>query len=122
MFQAEGIPANTTTTAVKQSISYKPPVSKNGYRLFACLELDGEDCGKKDHREIARQYCVKEGYTESQEFDVETRKGKAETLGGDEYCSKKMQRWLRGNSLQDVAFSSSARSGPLVQSGPFILG
>jgi hypothetical protein len=78
-----------STAKTKQAISYKPPLSKNGYRLFACLELDGDDCGKKDHREIAKQYCVKEGYTESQEFDVETRKGKAETLAGDEYCSKK---------------------------------
>lgn len=102
VFQAEGIPAPTTTgtggvfqaeesstAKTRQAISYKPPLSKNGYRLFACLELDGDDCGKKDHREIARQYCVKEGYTESQEFEVETRKGKAETLTGDEYCSKK---------------------------------
>jgi hypothetical protein len=92
VFQDSGIPAPTETTSTSQgqpSNGYKPPLSKNGYRLFACLELDGDDCGKKDHREIAKQYCVKEGYSAAQEFDVETRKVKAETLAGDEYCSKK---------------------------------
>ena len=73
---------------IKQSITVKPPLSKNGYRLFACLELDGEDCGKKDHREIANQYCEKEGYSEAT-YKVETRKVKAETLEGGEYCSTK---------------------------------
>ncbi|MBX7201172.1 MAG: hypothetical protein K1X51_17530 [Rhodospirillaceae bacterium] len=73
---------------IKQSITVKPPLSKNGYRLFACLELDGEDCGKEDHREIANQYCAKEGYSEAT-YKVESRKVKAETLEGGEYCSTK---------------------------------
>lgn len=73
---------------IKQSITIKPPLSKNGYRLFACLELDGDDCGKKDHREIANQYCAKEGYSEAT-YKIETRKVKAETLEGGEYCSTK---------------------------------
>ncbi len=92
VFQDSGIPLPETAptgTGAGQSTSYKPPLSKNGYRLFACLKPDGDDCGKKDHREIARQFCVKEGYTQSQKFDVETRKEKAETLTGDEYCTKK---------------------------------
>lgn len=74
--------------AIKQSITIKPPLSKNGYRLFACLELDGDDCGKKDYREIASQFCAKEGYGEAK-YKVETRKVKAETLEGGEYCGKK---------------------------------
>jgi hypothetical protein len=72
-----------------QSPRYDPPVSKNGHRLFACKELDGDDCGKQDHREIAGLFCAKEGYAAVEKFDVDTKKGKAETLQGDEYCSKK---------------------------------
>ncbi len=56
VFQDSGIPSpteDTSTSQSKQSNGYKPPLSKNGNRLFACLELDGDDCGKKDHREIA---------------------------------------------------------------------
>lgn len=78
-------PAPSTT----QSPRYDPPKSKNGYRLFACLELDGDDCGKQDHREIAKLFCAKEGYGGVAKFDVDTKKTKAETLQGDEYCSKK---------------------------------
>ena len=88
VFQAESIPASPPPQG-NQPASYKPPKSKNGHRLFACLELDGDDCGKQDHREIAGQFCAKEGYSAVEKFDVDTRKGKAETLQGDEYCSKK---------------------------------
>jgi hypothetical protein len=77
--------------AIKQSVTIKPPLSKNGYRLFACLELDGDDCGKKDYREIASQFCAKEGYGEAK-YKVETRKVKAETLEGGNTAAKRSAR------------------------------
>jgi len=90
--QVTGTPSPSTPPPAPtnpQSPRYDPPKSKNGYALFACLELDGDDCGKQDHREIAGLFCAKEGYAAVEKFDVDTKKTKAETLQGDEYCSKK---------------------------------
>ena len=68
--------------------SYKPPMTVNGNRLFACEELDQDDCGKGDHRTIAKAFCVKQGHTDAKDHDVDNETVKAETLDG-RYCSKK---------------------------------
>ena len=67
---------------------YKPPLTMSGNRLFACEELDGDDCGKGDYQTIADAFCKKEGFIGSGHIEVDSKKGKAETLDG-RYCSKK---------------------------------
>jgi len=68
--------------------AYKPPLTENGNRLFACQDPDGEDCGKGDAKEVANAFCEKQGYSSVDEIDVDTKKTKAETLDG-EFCTKK---------------------------------
>jgi hypothetical protein len=67
---------------------YKPPLTMSGNRLFACEELDGDDCGKGDYQTIADAFCKKEGFIGSGHIEVDSKKVKAETLDG-RYCSKK---------------------------------
>lgn len=67
---------------------YKPPLTMNGNRLFACEELDGDNCGKGDYQTIADAFCKKEGFIGSGQILVDSKKVKAETLDG-RYCSKK---------------------------------
>lgn len=67
---------------------YKPPLTMNGNRLFACEELDGDNCGKGDYQTIADAFCKKEGFIGSGQIQVDSKKVKAETLDG-RYCSKK---------------------------------
>jgi hypothetical protein len=67
---------------------YKPPLTMNGNRLFACEELDQDDCGKGDYQTIADAFCKKEGFIGSGHILVDSKKVKAETLDG-RYCSKK---------------------------------
>jgi hypothetical protein len=86
VLQDTGNPVPSTPTAQKQS--YKPPLTANGNRLFACEELDGDDCGKGDYRSIAKAFCAKQGYAEADDIDVDSKKVKAETLDG-QYCTKK---------------------------------
>ena len=86
VFQDSGVPAPAPATP--QSQSYTPPLTANNNRLFACEKLDGDDCGKGDHRAIAAAFCAKSGYGQSPQFDVDSKKVKAETLDG-RYCSKK---------------------------------
>ena len=85
-----GLPVATNpgTGEKPQAQSYKPPMTANGNRLFACEKLDGDDCGKGDHRSIAKAFCAKNGYAEAKDIDVDSKKVKAETLDG-QYCSKK---------------------------------
>ncbi len=66
---------------------YKPPMTANGNRLFACKALDQDDCGKGDYREIALAWCQKQGYAKVSGYDVDGRKVRAETLDG-QFCSK----------------------------------
>jgi hypothetical protein len=66
---------------------YHPPMTANGNRLFACLELDQDDCGKGDYKEISLAWCQKQGYSRAEDYDVDSRKVKAETLDG-RFCSK----------------------------------
>jgi hypothetical protein len=66
---------------------YDPPLTTNGNRLFACEELDQDDCGKGDHKDISLAWCEKEGYPKVKDYDVDSKKVKAETLDG-RFCSK----------------------------------
>jgi hypothetical protein len=76
-------PASTSP----QERSYDPPMTTNGNRLFACEELDQDDCGKGDHKDISLAWCQKQGYPKVKNYDVDGKKVKAETLDG-RYCSK----------------------------------
>jgi hypothetical protein len=67
--------------------SYAPPMTAGGNRLFACEELDQDDCGKGDHTDISLAWCQKQGYPQVKEYDVDSKKVKAETLDG-RFCSK----------------------------------
>lgn len=66
---------------------FSGPVTGAGHRLFACQELDGDDCGKSTSRAIALAFCQQQGFTEAAKVDTETRKGKAARLDG-QFCSK----------------------------------
>jgi hypothetical protein len=88
VFQDSGIPAPAPATQTAQSQSYKPPLTANNNRLFACIELDGDDCGKGDYREIAKAFCTKQGFAEAEDIKVDNKKVHAETLDG-RFCSKK---------------------------------
>jgi hypothetical protein len=66
---------------------YKPPLTMSGNRLFACEELDGDDCAKGDYQTIATAFCKKEGFIGAGQIKVDSKKVKAETLDG-RYCSK----------------------------------
>ena len=79
---------NDAPPAAPKSQAYTPPLTANGNRLFACLELDGDDCGKGDHGSIAKAFCAKQGYSQASDLDVDSKKVKAETLEG-QYCTKK---------------------------------
>ena len=70
------------------SKTYKPPTLASGNRLFACLELDGDDCGNARHREVAEAFCRSQGFERAEDLDVESKRGTAETLEG-QLCSKK---------------------------------
>lgn len=67
---------------------YEPPLTASGNRLFACKELNGDDCGKGDYREISLAWCQAQGYATVSGFDVDSRKVKAEALDG-QFCTKK---------------------------------
>jgi hypothetical protein len=79
---------NTPNTPTSQTQAYAPPLTTNGNRLFACEKLDGDDCGKGDHRSIAKAFCAKNGFANADNIDVDSKKVKAETLDG-QYCIKK---------------------------------
>lgn len=70
------------------SQTYDPPLTTNGNRLFACRELDGDDCDKGDYKKISLAWCRKQGYPTVNDYDVDRERAKAETLDG-RFCSKK---------------------------------
>lgn len=74
-------------TALPAQQSFNQPMTTNGNRLFACLELDGDNCGKGDYSQIALAFCQKQGFAQVEGYDVDKRKVKAETLDG-QFCSK----------------------------------
>lgn len=82
-------PAEIPVTLSRQT--YKPPVLASGNRLFACLELDGDDCGNSQMRDVAETFCRAQGFDRAEDLDVDSRKIVAETLDG-RFCSKKKCR------------------------------
>ena len=81
------VPTPQPSPPQTQAQTYKPPLTANNNRLFACLELDGDDCGKGDYRSIAKNFCAKQGFAAADDFKVDSKKVKAETLEG-QFCSK----------------------------------
>jgi hypothetical protein len=73
--------------ATAQEKTYAPPLTTSGNRLFACDELDQDDCGKGDHKGISLAWCQKQGYTKVMDYAVDGRKVKAESLDG-RFCAK----------------------------------
>jgi hypothetical protein len=70
-----------------QEKTYEPPMTTGGNRLFACEQLDQDDCGKGDHKDISLAWCQKQNYPKVIDYDVDSQKVKAETLDG-RFCSK----------------------------------
>lgn len=90
--QPEMVPMDAQPLPVIQqdepSKTYKPPLTAGGNRLFACMDLNGDDCGNSQHREIAENFCRSQGFDRAVDLDVDSRRGRAETLEG-QLCSKK---------------------------------
>jgi len=82
----QAVVAQPTTQPASQL--YHPPLTTAGNRLFACEELDQDDCGNGDHQAISLAFCQKEGFAQADGIDVDSRKVRAETLDG-RFCSKK---------------------------------
>jgi hypothetical protein len=85
-----GTKANTDPgqpPATVASQRFNGPVTSAGDRLFACQELDGDDCGKSASKAVALAFCQQKGFAMLDKFDTETRKGKAARLDG-QLCSK----------------------------------
>lgn len=74
-------------TSQAQAQRFQPPMTTNGNRLFACEEMDQDDCGKGDHKDISLAFCQAQGFTRVEDYDVDSRKVRAETLGG-QFCSR----------------------------------
>ncbi len=81
------VDTNPDPAPTPEAKTFKPPMTANGNRLFACEELDQDDCGKGDYRTIATAFCKKQGFTGAGDVDVDSKKVKAETLDG-RFCSK----------------------------------
>jgi hypothetical protein len=73
------------------SRAFEPPLTASGNRLFACLELDGNDCGNTQMRDVAAAFCQTQGFDRAEDLDVDSRRVTAETLDG-RLCSKKKCR------------------------------
>lgn len=86
--QQPGKPAQTTQPETGSSQSFEPPLTASNNRLLACEEPDGDNCGKGDYKAVALAFCQAQGFAEAAQFDVDSRKGQAETLDG-RLCSKK---------------------------------
>ena len=53
----------TPPAATPASKRYSGPVTAAGHRLFACQELDGDDCGGSTYKAVALAFCQQQGYT-----------------------------------------------------------
>ena len=88
-------PTTPLTPAVIQedlpSKTFEPPLTAAGNRLFACLKLDGDDCGNAQMRDVAENFCRTQGFDRAEDLDVESKRVVAETLDG-RFCSKKKCR------------------------------
>jgi hypothetical protein len=77
----------TPPAATPASKRYSGPSTNAGHRLFACQELDGDNCGKSTNKAVALAFCQQQGFTEVDKVDTETRKVKAARLDG-QFCTK----------------------------------
>jgi hypothetical protein len=73
--------------AAPASKHYSGPTTNAGHRLFACEELDGDDCGKSTNNAVALAFCQQQGFTQAAKVDTETKRVKAARLDG-QFCSK----------------------------------
>jgi hypothetical protein len=74
--------ANPAPAATTQS--FAPPLAASGLRLYACLTVDSEVCG----RPVADQFCQKQGFARTDSFGTDRIKGPVETIAG-QTCNKK---------------------------------
>ena len=77
----------TPPAATPASKRYSGPVTAAGHRLFACQELDGDDCGGSTYKAVALAFCQQQGYTRADNVRTEVRKGQAARLDG-QFCTK----------------------------------
>jgi hypothetical protein len=77
-------PATTTAAAAQR---FDAPITSTGVRLFACQELDGDDCGKSASKAVALAFCQQKGFAMLDKFDTENRNGQAARLDG-QLCSR----------------------------------
>jgi hypothetical protein len=80
-------PPAATPAATPASKRYSGPTTNAGHRLFACQELDGDDCGKSTNAAIALAFCEEQGFTQVAKVDTETKKVKAARLDG-QFCTR----------------------------------
>jgi len=73
--------------ATPASKHYSGPTTNAGHRLFACEELDGDDCGKSTNKAVALAFCQQQGFTQVTKVDTETKRVKAARLDG-QLCTK----------------------------------
>jgi hypothetical protein len=73
--------------AAPASKRYSGPTTNAGLRLFACEELDGDDCGKSTNKAVALAFCRQQGFTDVTKVDTETKRVKAARLDG-QVCTK----------------------------------
>ena len=73
--------------AAPASKHYSGPTTNAGHRLFACEELDGDDCGKSTNNAVALAFCQQQGFTQAAKVDTETKRVKAARLDG-QFCTK----------------------------------
>ena len=79
--------ANNPEPSMPSAKTFKDPMTANGNRLFACEELDQDDCGKGDYQTIATAFCKKQGFIGAGKVSVDSKKVKAETFDG-RFCNK----------------------------------
>jgi hypothetical protein len=86
-----GAPAVNTDpgqpVATQAREKFNAPTTPVGQRLFACQDLDGDNCGKSASKAVAQAFCQQKGFAKVDGFDTETRKGAASRLDG-QLCSK----------------------------------
>ncbi len=72
----------TPPAATGQS-HFENPQGPHGLRLYACLTVGGDDCGKP----VAKAFCQAQGWAKADKYDTKSKKVQAETLTG-EACDK----------------------------------
>jgi hypothetical protein len=77
----------TPPAATTASKHYSGPLTGAGHRLFACQELDGDDCGGATSRAVALAFCQQQGFAQAVKVDTEMKKVKAARLDG-QFCTK----------------------------------